>query len=333
MAEVAGPRTVLTKALATGIDGTLAMQWRMRSGRTFQEIIADLALSIGAFNESRVSKWGWCFGITEDDLFEYEDGGSLSEAKEITDTDKVDAEHGTTIGHMIELHVYGEAVGGTKRAMRDLRETQFMADVRTLVRKLEWRFERRLLRRWFNNTEDAIGAAGYNVPFVRGTGGNVDFAPPAFGGEAFTTSHDHYLGVDDDTLGFDDMLNQMAEHLQEHGHEPPFTALVSRADNASYQALTKFVEVVDPIIRTIDRGGESSGNQMFTLGQRDFGMLGFFQSDWGLVEVRYTNRLPTHYAGMTKSYGSDDPRHWFSCPTQPMMVGMPVAADIRLASV
>src|SRR3990167_372269 len=144
MAEIAGPRTILTKALATGIDGTLAMQWRMKSGRTFAEIISDLALAIGNFNEQRVANWGWCFGLTEDDLFEYEDGGTVSEAREITDTDKVDARHGTTIGHMIELHVYGEAIGGTKRAMRDLRESQFMADVRTVVRTLEWRFERQL---------------------------------------------------------------------------------------------------------------------------------------------------------------------------------------------
>ena len=317
MAEIAGPRTVLTKALATGIDGTLAMQWRMKSGRTFQEIISDLALSIGAFNEQRIARWGWCLGLTDDDLFEYEDGGSVSEAREITDTDKVDAEHGTTIGHMIELHVYGEAVGGTKRAMRDLRESQFMADVRTLVRKLEWRWERQLLRRWFINTETAIGAAGYNVPFVRGTGGNVDFAPPSFGGEAFTTSHDHYIAVDSDSEGFDVLLDEMAETLQEHGHEPPFTAIVSRADVASYMALTKFVEIVDPVIRLIDRGAESSGNQMFAAGQREFGALGFYQGDYGLIEVKYTNRLTTGYAGLTKSYGSNDPRNGLAVRVHP----------------
>ena len=37
--------------------------------------------------------------------------------------------------------------------------------------------------------------------------------------------HDHYLGVDDDTYDYDDMLNQLAETLQEHGHEPPLSLI------------------------------------------------------------------------------------------------------------
>lgn len=316
MAEVLGARTILTKALPTGTDGTLVAQWRLRDSRTYGEIIADVARAVGAFNQQMVNDWGWCFGITEELMMEYEDGGSVGPAKEITDTDKVDATHGTTLGHMIALHVYAEAIGGTKRAFRDLREAQFMADIRTHVRKHQWRFEQELLKRWFQTTEHAVGT-GYNVPFVHGTGGNVDWAPPAYGGEAFTTSHDHYLGVDDDTLGFDDVLNQLAETVQEHGHEPPYTALVSRADLGDYLGLTKFVEVVDPVINMIDRGGATSGATFFAPGQRPFGLLGYYQSNFGLIEVRYSARIPTKYAGLMKSYGQNDVRNGLAVRVHP----------------
>jgi hypothetical protein len=279
--------------------------------------VADVARAMGAFNQDMMNRWSWCFSITEEDIMEYEDGGSVSAAREITDTDKVDATHGTTLGHMIELHVYGEAVGGTKRAMRDLRESQWLADIRTHVRKHQWRFEQNLLNRWFIPTEIALGAAGYNEPFVHGTGGTIDWAPPAYDGEAFTTSHDHYLGIDSDNDGFDDMLDALAETIQEHGHESPYRALVARADEASYRALDGFVTVVDPVVNVIDRGSNTSGSQFFTQGSRPFGLLGYFQGSFGLVEVHYTSRVPTGYAGMMKSYGNNDARNGLAVRVHP----------------
>jgi hypothetical protein len=71
-----------------------------------------------------------------------------------------------------------------------------MSTIRTIVNRATWRFERRLLTRLFTQAETQIGSAGYNVPFVRGTGGNVDYTPPAFSGKAFDTSHNHFLFVD-----------------------------------------------------------------------------------------------------------------------------------------
>jgi hypothetical protein len=304
MAEVLGPQTLLAKALPTGWDATRITEWRTRDGISYGELANQLALALGAFNQEMVTDWGWLFGITEEIAMEYEQGGSVTEMPDITDVDKPEAIQGTTIGHMIDLKVYGQGVGGTRRYFRDARSAKINAAIATLVRRGRWRFEKKLLTRWFTNTENAIGSAGYDVPFVRGTGGVVDYAPPAFDGEAFTTSHDHYLGVDSDTYGYDGVLDQLAETLQEHGFNPPFTALVARADVASYMALTNFVEVVDPVVQIIDRAGATSGNQFYTPGQRAFGLLGYYQGEYGLVEVRFTNRVPTAYAGMCKSFGS-----------------------------
>lgn len=303
MTEILGPQTLLAKALPTGWDGTRIAEWTTKDGITYGELANQLALALGDFNQEMVNDWGWLFSLTEEIAMEYEQGGAVTVMPDITDVDKPEAIQGATIGHMLNLRVYGQGVGGTKRYFRDSRSAKINAAIATLVRRARWRFETRLLTRWFTNTENAIGSAGYDVPFVRGTGGNVDYAPPAYDGEAFTTAHDHYLGVDSDSKDLDDVLNELAETLQEHGYTPPFMAMVSRSDVADYMALTKFVEVVDPIVQFIDRGSETTGNQMYTAGQRAFGHLGYYQGEYGLVEVRFTARVPTKYTGMVKSFG------------------------------
>lgn len=319
MAEVIGPQTVLNHALPTGWDSGKIAQWALRDGITYGELAGQLALALGDFNQQMVDDWGWLFSLTEEHIMEYENGGSVNPMPEITDLDKPEAIHGTTIGHMIDLRAYGRGIGGSKRYFRDARSAKINAAVSTIVRQARWRFEQKLLTRWFTNTENAIGSSGYDVPFVRGTGGNVDFAPPSFEGEDFTTSHDHYIAVDSDSEGFDQLLLELAETVQEHGHTAPFTAVVSRADTASYYALTNFVEVVDPIIQTIDRGGETSGNQFFATGQRPYGQIGYYQSEYGLIVLRATARVPTGYAGLCKSYGQLDGRNPLAVRVHPIV--------------
>lgn len=303
MAEVLGPITLLNKALPTGQDGTRIAQWMMRDGITYGQLANELALALGDANAQFVTDWGWLFSITEELAMEYENGGSVTPMTELTDMDRAQPIHGTTIGHMLDLRAYGEAVGGTRRFMRDVRSAKIRAMVSNVVRRGRWRLEQKLLTRLFTNTENLIGSAGYDVPFVRGTGGNVDFAPPAWDGEAFTTSHNHYRGVDSDSLTAADSLNLMAEDLQEHGHVPPYTAIVARADTSSYYNLTNFVEIVEPIITTIDKGGSSAGAQFFSQGVREFGMIGHYHSQYGLIQLRATSRIPTLYSALVKSYG------------------------------
>ena len=312
MAEILGPATILALALPTGVDGTKVAQWQLRDGITWQQFVSEYSLALGGFNEEMVSMWGWLFGLVDEPFLEYEDGGAVTEAKDITDVDKVDSISGSTLGHMLDLRVYGTGVGGTKRYFRDKRSSQVAAHLRASVRQLRWRFEKKLLTRMFTNTENAIGSAGYDVPFVRGTGGNVDFTPPAFSGEVFTSSHDHFIGVDSDTKGFDDVIEELVEHLVEHGHMAPFDVIVAKADidAGSYHALADFVELKAAVIQMIDRGGATSGNQFFSEGQADLrGIAGYYQSRYGQVNIRANSRVPTNYAAIGKSYGRLDPRN------------------------
>jgi hypothetical protein len=319
MADVLGPLTLQNKALPVGVDGARVAQWMLRDGLTYGEFVGRVSLALGAANQALVNKWGWIFSLTDEVMMEYPNGGAVTPMTELTDIDKHPLIHGTTIGHMLPLNFYGEAVGGTWRYFRDVRSAQIDAAITSIVNRGIWRFEQKLLTRFFTNTEEAIGAAGYSVPFVRGTGGNVDFAPPAYDGVAFTTSHDHFLAYDNDTGPdtFDDLFEGLALTLAEHGHEAPYQALVSRDDVLEISGLTNFVTIVDNVISTIDRGSSTAGSNFFARGERGLARVGYYQSALGLVELIATARVPTHYVGMTKSYGQLNPRNALAVRVHP----------------
>lgn len=321
MAEILGVQTILAHALPTGVDGARVAQWQLQDGITWQQFVTDYATALAGLNQELGAQWGWLFGLTEDVMLEYENGSSVTPARDVTDVDDYEASAGRTLGHMIDLRVYGDAVGGTKRYFRDLRSSQLSAHLRPSVRKLRWRFEQKLLNRMFTNTENAIGSAGYDVPFVRGTGGTVDFTPPAYGGEAFTSSHDHFLGIASGSKGFDAAIEETIETLVEHGHMAPFDMIVSKADvdGGSYHALTKFVELKSNVIQVIDRAGATSGAQFFADGQASLmGLIGYYQSRYGQVNLRATARVPAGYGAAGKSYGNLDPRNPLAVRVHPM---------------
>lgn len=312
MAEVLGPMQVVQRALPTGVDGTKMAEWAMRDGTTFGAFVNQLGAAVGAFNQEMSRNWGYLFSLTEDMMVEYPDGGSVTELQEITDISTTDMVHGTTIGHMIDLKAYGGSVGGSWRYFRDSRQAQIQSTISTIMNQARWRFEKALFTRLMTNTENQIGSAGYDVPFVAGSGGSVVYTPPAYSGKVFANTHSHFAGFNSAaSKTFTNVFNDLAETLAEHGHMAPFTAHVSVADVETIAALTKFIQFVAPVVSVIDRGGETTGNQLYASGQPQVfgGVIGYFQSKHGLIELRAFNRIPTGYVSMFKSYGNLDQRN------------------------
>ncbi len=312
MPEVLGPQTILSKALPTGVDAATVAQVMLRDGSDFGAFLNDLALAIGDFNQGFVEKWGGLFSITDEPYLEYPDGGAVTRMNALTDVSDPDAVHSTTAGHMLDIKPYGGALGGSWRFFRDARRAQLEAMIRTIMRQAEDRLEWELLNRLFVDTEYAVGTAGYNVGLVR-TGGNVSYTPPKYAGRDFT-SHTHFYGFDSDTAPIKtlaDVLDSLADSVAEHGHEPPFTAIVARADFPTYRGLANYVDFVAPVIQMVDKGGATSGASFFATGQPAIanGVAGYYQAPAGLVEIRATGRVPTGYAAIYKSYGQNDPRN------------------------
>jgi hypothetical protein len=306
MAEVLGYLTLQDKALPVGQDGTRIAQWEMRKGLTFEAFAGQVSSALAATNAAMAAKWGWLFYITDEIAFEYPNGGSVTPMTELTDVDNPAPIKGTTIGHMIDLHYYGEAVGGTWRYFRDVRPAQIEAEITAIVNRGIWRFEQKLLGRFFASTETAIGSSGYNVPFVHSTGGAVDFAPPSYDGSTFTTSHDHFIGYNASTMA--DVLEGLVATLAEHGHQPPYTALVSRTDSALFGALANKVVLVDTGAQVI-RGGLTSGPTYYAEGTQTLERIGKYQSTLGQIDLIASARIPTGLVGLAKSYGNNNPQN------------------------
>ncbi len=280
-----------------------------------------LSLAIGDVNENMAAKWGWMFSFTNDIMFEYAQGGAVTPMPELTDDVRPKSTKGQTIGHMVDCHNYGDAIEGTRKYWQRARTKKVMSDIKTIVQRGIWRFEQNLLNRFFLSTETAVGGAGYNVPFVHGTSGAIDFAPFAYEGQSFTTSHDHFIGYNASTpKTMADVLNGVAATLEEHGHKAPFKALVSRTDKDSglFAALAKIVQFVQ--IPGLIVGGTTTGTQFLQQHEAAYDHFADFQSNSGIVQLIATSRLSTGYVGMTKSYGQLDVRNAlavFTYPGQP----------------
>lgn len=311
MAEILGAHTILDLIGGpTGVDFTKVAEWMKRQGASWEQITSDAALAIAGVNQEIVDKYGFLMSTTEEYDFEYPNGGTVTASKEVTDVTVTDGVKSDTIGHMIELKVYESALSASMRSIQDLRRQKITATINTMVAQVRERFEYELFWRLFRNDEKQIGTSGYNVGFVT-LSGSVVYTPLKYGGATFS-SHTHYNGYNSGASAtLATMLDDLSSELAEHGHNPTFTAYVSRADINTYRGLAKFVDFVAPSVTAIDRGGATTGASYYTTGQIQYadGVFGYYQADAGFVELRATARVATGYAAMFKSYGQLAPRN------------------------
>ncbi len=314
MADIKGVLTQLSNVLPQGLDGTRIAQWMLKDGYSYDTVRADVVAAMNSVNLELLSGWGDLVYVTMDDHFEYPQGGTLVDFQAQGDLSRPDPYKGTTAGHMIDLWRKGRGFGGTDTYFRDARKNVIDSSVAGIVRSGRNTFEKDILTRFFNNSENALGSSGYDVGWCDASS-TVTFAPMAWGGKTFTTAHQHYTGLDtagSTTKG--DMLDALALNLNEHGHEPPYMALIPEVDVATYRNLAHYIQPINVAWRE-DRGGETTGNRYFmdgTIGAvQPVGgrFIGMYDSGYGAIYLKASNRIPTNYAGMYKSYGQNDPRN------------------------
>lgn len=311
MADYTGVLTTLSHALPTGIDPTRLAQWRMRNGRSYEAVRSDIAAALDGVNSDILSAWGGLVYVTTEDYVEYQDGGGTGDMIDVTDLDRVEPKRGETKGHMIDLREKGDAIGGTEKFFRDARESVITASVAGMVQRGRNTLEKDILNRAMTNTVNAVGSAGYDLPFANASA-TVTWTPPAYGGASFASSHTHFTGYDSGSLNIGSMLTDLASEVHEHGHAGPFDAYVSEADVSTIRGLTNYVQ---PVRFQVERGGETSGNRYFTNGEMTGmapsggRMIGLYDSGYGEISLHSTNRIPSGFALVFKSYGINDPRN------------------------
>jgi hypothetical protein len=311
MTELSGVLTTLNHVLPSGLDSARLAQWMLKDGSDYMTFRSMFATALDGLNAELLDSWGDMIYITHDDHFEYPNGGAITKLPRKTDSDRSKPKKFSTVGHMIDLWTVGDGVGASKKFFRDTRQAILKAQIVGHIQRARMTFEIDVLTRFFNNTSNQLGSSGYDVPFCNASSG-VSFAPPAWGGKTFDTTHTHYIGYNASTpKTFADVLEGLAETLTEHQGEGTLIAMCSETDVQTVRALANYVEPIANGIVIVDRGGSTSGNEFFERGsverprQSGARKFGKYQTSYGEVELRSTARLDTGYVGMYKSYGKN----------------------------
>jgi hypothetical protein len=307
-------------ALPTGWDASELQKYALVDGTTYEELVNDIAVVLSTTAQMMMNDpfYGGLLYFTEELGLEYRDGTAQGGMKERTEYSVGDPQRGKTIGHMLPLKSFDRGFGWTWDFLRKARRTQIDADIQTGIYDVRENWEKTTLTRFFSDTENQLGSSGFDVPFVKG-GGSVAYTPPAQEGQVFTSSHTHFDRKTDDATGWAEALEEGAEHLFEHGILPPYDAIIPYVDKSNFVGLSKFIKP--------DRGVnyiQAPSANALTTARVDEVYFGMYETEIGLVQLRATRRVPANYAGLYKSYGSNDKRNPLAMRVDPKMGPGPV---------
>lgn len=310
---VLGPRALIDIALPTGVDAARVFGFQLEEGVTAETAISMAATVIGEANDKLGQKYGGLMMRTTSSYARYRQGGTSRTmtplAAEFAGADPI---HGEQIGGMLPRNDMQDALGWSRKYLKRGNKDLLRFDVLEIRDRWVNRVDYDIIKRLLSNAENQIGGAGYDVPWVNATSGAVDFIPPQWGGIVFDNTHTHFVRINGaiSTTNTVTALDAMAKHLSEHGHVGRKVALVSMTDIAKYTGITdkKFVGLVPGEFRLT---GGSTGAPISTAVGELQGipgeLFGYFSSDFGVVELRYHERIPANYLWMGKSYGDNDP--------------------------
>ncbi len=312
---VLGPASLIDLALPTGVDAAAVLAFQMQEGLTGQEAIQLAATVIGEANQQLNADWGSLVYFTEMNyaMYRIDNNSSREQTRRAAEFSAPKGRRAETIGHMLPMWDYDDAVEWSRQYLERASRQKVTFDLEAVRDAWIDRVDYDIIRRMFVNTEDAIGSAGYSVGWAIGTGTSVNYIPPEYRGNKFTSSHTHFKRVNAALSSTNALstLETLAGELSHHGHLDRKIALVSASDLDTYFAMdaTKFVTKM-PVEFTLVGGASSVLVQQ---GQGVTGLpgevFGYVNSKYGLIELRSHARVPTGYLGVFKSYGVNNSRN------------------------
>ncbi|MEM4406019.1 MAG: hypothetical protein QXS68_03145 [Candidatus Methanomethylicaceae archaeon] len=236
---------------------------------------------------------------------------------------------------MLPLDFYEDAVGWTEEYLLDANRDQIANDLQLIVERWENRVDYEIIKRALTNTENPIGASGYDVGWAIGSGVNVPYIPPQWMGKVFDSTHTHYVVKDSASNGFDDLLSAMQVELRHHGFSGRLLCYVSESDidQIKTDLGADFVRVVPGEFNIT--GGNASSPIFTVTGQPFEGVpgeiFGMYFGSYGVVELRYHSRIPTGYAFMTKPMGQGNRANGLAIRVHPA-IPFGLRPDVRVTS-
>lgn len=294
-----GPRALVDLALPSGWDGAALERMRLQDGTTIAAVVAALASAIAGVNAELAADplIGGLTYMTTERTVRYRDGGGTGEMDYHTEYGLPVEQRANTDGHMLPRQKRDAGLAWTWDYLNDAIMDDIMADIMAATDRIRNTFQKAVLTRLFSNAQNVVETSGRDVGLADGSGSNVVWTPPPYDGGSFASSHTHYN--ERAALNMDN-LNLDVKHVREHGHMPPYWLLVSEADRATWTALSGYVK---PTVEGIRAG---SAVDIATVSD-DF--IGVIDTNYGGCFLRPSNRIPTGYYAVVKSYGVNNPRN------------------------
>ncbi len=276
-------------------DLTYLRRWSLDRGVTFDQVVATLGTALTLFNRSLLTGYySQYIQTTTDIAMEYDTGGDAGALEEMAEHGKPDPILAKSTGHMIPMKDYGGALGWTYIALRRATMGKLTRDMKRLIERGQNTWDRKLLTRLFTSAYESVGT-GKSVPFADGGSADPDYIPPSSGGQSFLYTHNHFGRATDDATGRSSSMVTMAEHMREHGIQPPYELIIPEADVSLWTAQTEFVKP--------DRGYITKPGTIVRAAVDENTYLGIMELDRSWCYVKPEMRLPQNYAGMFKPAG------------------------------
>lgn len=332
-----GPRSLIDLAIPTGVDASEIMRFEMREGQTAEGVITMAATVIGEANEMAESQYGGLWTRTTRQWVRYRIGDGERTmtplASEFSDPDGVRSDR---IGHMLRLLKYKDAVEWSVEYLQEAIRDDLRDDVLTIKERWVNRIDYEIVERMLTTTEHLQGSAGYAPPWAIGTGMNLNYIPPQWMAYVFDSTHTHFIRVNGaiSKTNIASTLQTMAQELSHHGHTGPKVAFFSEANLATVNEMVddvKFAKFLPANFRNTGVAGTPVSTIPATLEGVPGEIIGYYASDYGLVELRYHPRFPAGYLWMGKSYGINSPNNPLAIREDPLVGGFGLTIDPQVS--
>lgn len=292
----------------TGIDPALLQRFRLADGATYEQVEAMATAALSGFNGSVANDPFWSMLISFTDRAEARYTiGNASEMVAHTEYGRPDPERAERAGHMLPLRKWDKMLGWTRDYLEEARLDDLQADVSLVIEAAQNRWRKSLLTRLLKRGDESgaivgLSSTGLSPGFATAAASTgVDFIPPSYAGLAFTSDHEHYVGISGGAFTAAVFTDARSE-LEEHGHEPPFEFIIGPSDEATVSGLTGFVSVNEALINQAITVASTTFTGAAIDGKRPIGAIEGFRI-WVVPGV------PQYYGFGWKSYGRNNPRN------------------------
>jgi hypothetical protein len=288
--------------MLTGWDATALKNWELQDGTSIEAVYGMLNGALGSLNAELVGGlWGSLISLTDKPDLEYRVG--VSNGFEVhTEYGRPDEARAATEGHMLPYQKFDRALGWTWDYLEDARMEQLEADIADVIKDARDIWRQKILGRLLQRGDDSgankgLGTGGLSPGFATTAASTgVDFVPPSYGGTAFSSTHEHYVGITGGAWTVAAFADMVAE-LREHGHEPPYEFITGPSDEDAIRALTGFV----PVQQVNVQYGTSENRATLPLLADANGSyyIGVIKD----VNVRIVRGMPQYYGFAWRTYG------------------------------